>query len=94
MGIANLINIFEPEYVVVCGGLVVAADLFIGPAEREARARALPALARRVEIRAAGAGARAGLIGAGLLARQMMEQPEPGVPKRDTPNLIANRGAQ
>src|SRR5437763_14819700 len=69
VGIANFINIFEPEYVVVGGGLVVAADLYIEAAEREARSRALPALEQRVEIEVARAGTAAGLIGAGLLAR-------------------------
>jgi glucokinase len=92
VGIASLVNIFEPEYVVVGGGLCVAADLFMGVAEREARSRALPALADRVKIETARAGPAAGLIGAGLLATHMLAESEGA--KRDTAHLIANRGVQ
>src|SRR4051794_32425648 len=94
VGIANMINVFEPEYVVVGGGLCAAADLFIGVAEREARSRALPALAEQVKVEIASAGPAAGMIGAGLLATHMLEQPEPQKAKRDTADLIANRGVQ
>src|SRR3954453_15342843 len=94
VGIANMINVFEPEYVVVGGGLCAAADLFIGVAEREARSRSLPALAEQVKVEIASAGPAAGMIGAGLLATHMLEQPEPQKAKRDTADLIANRGVQ
>jgi len=94
VGLTNAINIFEPQYVIVGGGLCVAADLFLGAAEHEARSRALPALAERVRIETARAGPAAGLIGAGLLASHTLEQPEPGGANRDTADLIANRGVQ
>ena len=70
VGIASFINIFEPEHVVIGGGLSAAADLFLAAAEAEARARALPALAERTRISVARAGNDAGVIGAGLLAAQ------------------------
>ena len=70
VGIAGVVNTFEPEHVVIGGGLSGAADLFLEVAEGEARARALPALVERVRISAARAGNDAGLIGAGLLAAQ------------------------
>jgi glucokinase len=70
VGIASFINIFEPEHVVVGGGLSAAADLFLASAEAEARERALPALAERARISVARAGNDAGVIGAGLLAAQ------------------------
>jgi glucokinase len=70
VGIASFVNVFEPEHVVVGGGLSAAADLYLAAAETEARARALPALAERTRISAARAGNDAGLIGAGLLAAQ------------------------
>src|SRR5690242_7346321 len=94
VGIANMVNIFEPEYVVIGGGLCAAAELFIEVAQKEARARALPALTDRVKIEIASAGPAAGMIGAGLLATHMLEQPESADPKRDTADLIANRGVQ
>ena len=92
VGIANFVNIFEPEYVVVGGGMCVASDLFMDVAEQEARSRALPALAERVSIETASAGPAAGLIGAALLAGRMLAEPEAA--KRDTAHLIANRGVQ
>lgn len=70
VGIASFVNVFEPEHVVIGGGLSAAADLFLAAAEREARARALPALAGRARIGTARAGNDAGVIGAGLLAAQ------------------------
>jgi len=70
VGIASFVNIFEPEHVVIGGGLSAAADLVLPAAESEARARALPALAERARISVAKAGNEAGVIGAGLLAAQ------------------------
>lgn len=70
VGLSGAINTFEPEYIVIGGGLSQGADMFLDRAREEARARALPALVERVEIRLAEGGAKAGLIGAGLLAAQ------------------------
>ncbi|TML82153.1 MAG: ROK family protein [Actinobacteria bacterium] len=64
----TFINVFEPEHLVVGGGLSGAADLFLPAAESEARGRALPALAERTRISVAKAGNAAGVIGAGRLA--------------------------
>ena len=70
VGLSGAINTFEPHYIVIGGGLSQGADLFLDRAREEANARALPALAERVRILLAEGGARAGLIGAGLLAAQ------------------------
>lgn len=70
IGISNMINAFQPEYVVVGGGLSAAADLFLETAVAEAGSRALPALWERATVQVAQAGAAAGVIGAGLLALQ------------------------
>jgi glucokinase len=80
VGIASLVNIFEPEYLVIGGGASRGADLFLDAAIEEARTRALPALFERVTISTARAGAGAGVIGAGLLAAQEL---------RDTPQGTA-----
>jgi glucokinase len=69
VGIASFVNIFEPEHVVVGGGLSIACDLFLDTAIDEAAARALPAGFERVAISIAKGGPDAGVIGAGLLAR-------------------------
>jgi glucokinase len=82
VGIASFANIFEPEHVVVGGGLSKAADLFLPVAETEARGRALPGLAGRWRLSVAKAGNDAGVIGAGLLAAQELAL-------RDTADLTA-----
>jgi glucokinase len=68
IGIANYVNIFEPARLAIGGGLSRASHLFLGRAVREARARALPALWKRVSVEVAEAREDAGVIGAGLLA--------------------------
>jgi glucokinase len=70
VGLSGAINTFEPEYIVIGGGLSQGAHFFLDRAREEANARALPALAGRVKIQLAQGGANAGLIGAGLLAAQ------------------------
>jgi glucokinase len=70
VGIASFVNVFEPQNVVIGGGLSAAADLFLPAAEREFRSRALPAAAEHVALSVAKAGNDAGVIGAGLLAAQ------------------------
>ena len=70
IGISNMVNAFQPEMVVIGGGLSAAADLFLDTAVAEAGSRALPALWERVIVQVAQAGNAAGVIGAGLLALQ------------------------
>jgi glucokinase len=73
VGLSGAINTFEPEHIVVGGGLSRASRFFFDRAAAEARARALPALAERVKISLAKAGADAGVMGAGLLALHELE---------------------
>jgi glucokinase len=73
IGIANYVNIFEPERLAIGGGLSRASHLFMDRAIQEAASRALPALWKRVHVALAEGGADAGVIGAGLLAAVEME---------------------
>jgi glucokinase len=68
VGLSGAINTFEPEQIVIGGGLSRASHFFLDRAVREAQRRALPVLAQRVRIGPAQAGADAGVLGAGLLA--------------------------
>lgn len=69
IGIANLLNLLDPEVVVVGGGLGSAAgDLLLDPATAIARERALQPAAGAARIVPAALGADAGMIGAALLA--------------------------
>lgn len=74
LGIAGVINTFQPEHVVIGGGLSRAADLFLDSACREAAKHTLPALWERASVGLARAGAEAGVIGAGVLAAQELER--------------------
>jgi glucokinase len=70
LGLANLANIFDPATIVLGGGLIDAGSTFIGPA-RAAFADLVEAAEHRppIAIVAAQLGARAGAVGAALLAR-------------------------
>ncbi|MGH9149978.1 MAG: ROK family protein, partial [Acidimicrobiales bacterium] len=70
IGLANLANAFDPERIVVGGGLVAAGELVLRPA-RAAFERMLVGAGHREApaIVAAALGERAGAIGAALLAR-------------------------
>ena len=70
VGIAGYVNVFQPERLLIGGGLSRASHLYFDRAVREARARALPALWRRVTVSVARGLADAGVIGAGVLAAQ------------------------
>ncbi len=76
VAIAGYVNVFQPERVVIGGGLSRASHLFLDRAVQEAAARALPALYRRVEISLAQGGPDAGVIGAGLLAEHEIRNTE------------------
>jgi len=69
IGIANVINTFDPDVVAIGGGVSAAGELLLGPARRAAQAFVLPGVGTRTEIRIARAGPDAGVRGAGLLAR-------------------------
>jgi glucokinase len=66
--IANLINIFNPEIVVVGGGVIAAGELLLAPARAVVRARTLPFLHDGVRIVPARFGVEAGMVGAAALA--------------------------
>jgi glucokinase len=91
VGIASFVNIFEPEHVVIGGGLSRAADLFLDHAIAEAGRRALPAGFGRTTIGLARGGADAGVIGAALLAlKEHASQAEAG----DTPRTATAEGVR
>ena len=68
VGIANLVNIFNPEVVVIGGGVIAAGELLLEPARQVMAKRALSPAKDMVRVVAASFGADAGMIGAALLA--------------------------
>jgi glucokinase len=74
IGIANAINTFDPEEVVIGGGAARAGELLLRPATRVARSYTLPGVGARTTIRLARHGVRAGVLGAALLAVHEQEE--------------------
>lgn len=74
VGVANAINTFDPDEVVIGGGAALAGDLLLEPATRIAREYAVPGLGVHTTIRLARHGVRAGVLGAALLAVHELEQ--------------------
>jgi glucokinase len=68
IGLANLINILNPEMIVIAGGVVNGWDLFAKHMMQQVEERAFPLLAARVKIERAKCGDDAGLLGAARLA--------------------------
>jgi glucokinase len=69
LGLANLANAFDPELIIVGGGLVAAGDVLIEPTRRAfADLVEAPSARTGLRIEPALLGWRAGAIGAGLLA--------------------------
>ena len=67
-GIGSLVNIFNPELVVIGGGFAAAGDFILDPAREVVAREGLAGAGKRVRIVRAELGTAAGLIGAGLVA--------------------------
>jgi glucokinase len=67
-GIGSLVNIFNPELVVIGGGFAAAGDFVLDPAREVVAREGLAGAGGRVQIVRAELGTAAGLIGAGLVA--------------------------
>jgi glucokinase len=68
------VNIFNPDVVVIGGGVIGAGELILAPARRTMASRALALGGEHVVIRAARFGAEAGMLGAAVLAREQVRR--------------------
>lgn len=66
--VANLVSLFDPEVVVLGGGMAAAADLYLRSLRRAMLERAQPLAAKRVRIVASKLGPKANLLGCARLA--------------------------
>jgi glucokinase len=73
VGITNLVNIFNPEVVVVGGGVMAAGEMLLTPARAAVAERALPPSRDYARIVAAQFGSEAGMVGAAALAWSELE---------------------
>jgi glucokinase len=74
VGIANVVNILNPEVVAVGGGVVAAGDLLLEPARRVVAERALAPSRDQVRIVPTRFGDASGMIGAAILAMDLLHQ--------------------
>ena len=72
VGLVNLVNIFNPQVIVIGGGVIAAGELLLAPAREVMLERALAPGKDVVRVEAARMGPEAGMIGAGLLARDVL----------------------
>ena len=74
IGIANLVNIFSPEAIIIGGGLIGAWDLFIEELKKEFLKRALEPLSSNVQILQATLKKESGSVGAAGLIFKSIKQ--------------------
>jgi glucokinase len=67
-GVANLVSLFDPELVIIGGGLAGASGLFIAALREAMRERAQPISAKRVRVVTSALGGDANLLGVARLA--------------------------
>ncbi len=68
IGLANIANVFNPERIVVGGGVIAAGELLLAPARDEMTERSLRPSGEMVQVLPARFGAEAGMLGAAALA--------------------------
>jgi glucokinase-like ROK family protein len=80
IALANLVNIFNPEAIVLGGIFAQGEDLFLPGIEATMQERSFANLGKRVELRTASFGRNAGVVGAAALALNAFfyQQPESG----------------
>jgi len=70
VGLVNLVNVFNPEMIIIGGGMSKMGDLLLNPARQVVKERAYPLLAQAVRIVLAELGDNAEVLGAAIFARQ------------------------
>jgi glucokinase len=76
VALSSFANIFDPDVIVIGGGVSVIGDLMLDPARDELRGRALPPM-NEVPVVEATLGADAGMIGAAAMAIRDLEAASP-----------------
>jgi glucokinase len=69
VALASLANVFEPDVIVIGGGVIAAGELLLAPARTEMQTRALRPM-NTTSVVAAELGPDAGMIGAATMARE------------------------
>ncbi|QEC47479.1 ROK family protein [Baekduia soli] len=75
IGLGNIVNILNPEVVAIGGAVVAAGDLLLEPARRVLAERALAPSRDQVRVVPTRFGDASGMIGAALLAMDLLDDP-------------------
>jgi glucokinase len=67
VALASLVNVFDPDLIVIGGGVSEVGDLILQPAREEMAKRALPPM-NKIPVKRAEMGGDAGMIGAAEMA--------------------------
>mgnify|MGYP001283592816 CR=1 FL=1 len=81
-GLTSLVNLYEPDLVVLGGGVTRSGDQLLDPVRRIVAEQAMGPAARAVRIVRASGGDRAGLLGAAAIALERLGRPTGGTPPR------------
>jgi glucokinase len=73
VALSSLANIFDPDVIVIGGGVSGAGDLLLDPARGELEGRALPPM-NRTPVKVAELGPEAGMIGAAAMALSELDK--------------------
>ncbi len=73
-GLAGMVHIFNPQLILIGGGVSAQQKLLIEPIAAKVKASVMPAFAERLEVRAAQLHNDAGMVGAVYYFRQTMEK--------------------
>ena len=73
-GLAGMVHIFNPQLILIGGGVSAQQKLLIDPIAAKVKASVMPAFAEGLEIRAAQLHNDAGMVGAVYYFRQTMEK--------------------
>ena len=72
--LGSLVNTFNPELIVIGGGFAAAGELILAPARERMARESLPGMAELTRVVLAELGPDAGMIGAGFVAFEALEQ--------------------
>jgi glucokinase len=67
-GLVGVVNVFNPEMIVIGGGAIAAGEMLLAPAREVVAERALPPMREMVSIVPTAFGDESGMLGAALLA--------------------------
>ena len=73
-GVANLVSLFDPEIVVIGGGIAGASDLYLEALQKGMKEKAQPLAAKQVRVVVSTLGGDANLLGAGRLAWEVVQK--------------------